>query len=106
MIKVLIVVAAVANSAAFPLVFRGHKIVSPSFKQLEFNGFTHLDMDAMKPATHFPQIDDMQHAIDQVYAEEKIELAKEQSAIRKVTNEFLQSDLHKEAISARYHPII
>jgi hypothetical protein len=60
-----------------------------------------LDVDQYKPPVKIPGLEAMIEKIHQVEDEEESEVKNEQEVIRKVEDEFLNSDLHKEALSMK-----
>jgi len=58
-------------------------------------------LDQYKPAAEIPEMTNLMEHIKQVEEEEESQVKIEQDAIHKVEDEFLNSDLHKEALTMK-----
>ena len=69
-----------------------HKIVVHGHK---------FDMDPYKPPAKVPGLENVMEKIRQIEDEEEADVRKEQDVIKKVEEEYLNSDLHKEALTLK-----
>ena len=85
---------------------RRHPIVGPKPEPIVFHGFLGLDMDAFKPPQREPGFDEFRKQVDQVEQEEHDHILHELDATKKIEQDFLNSDLHKEAVHSKLFPLI
>lgn len=85
---------------------RRHAIVGPKPEPVVFHGFLGLDMDSFKPPQREPGFDEFRKQVDQIEGEEHEHIMHELDATRKIEQDFLNSDLHKEAVQSKLFPLI
>jgi len=83
-----------------------HAIVGARPSPVEFHGFLGLDLDMFRPPQSQPGIEEFRKEVDRADKEEHEFILHELDATRKVEQEFLNSDLHKEAVRSRLFPIL
>ena len=80
-----------------------HSTVIDLPHKITFNGL-HLDLDQFKPRASETGMDSLKAEIVKIGEKEHQQLQAEQDVIKKVENEFLESDLHKEAMTLKFRP--
>ena len=63
-----------------------------------------FDVEKYKPPAKIPGLSDVMDQIRKVEDEEETQVRNEQEAIHKVEDEYLNSDLHKEALTMKLYP--
>jgi hypothetical protein len=85
---------------------RRHDIVGPRPEPVMFNGLLGIDMDALKPPQSLPELEKFRAEMNEVEQAQHDHIMKELEAAKKVEQEFLQSDLHKEALHNKLFHIV
>ena len=86
---------------------RRHSIVGPAPEPVVFHGLLGLDMDALKPPqTMGPAFDKFREDVTEAEQKQHEHIMAEYDAVKKVEQEFLQSDLHKAAVHGKLLHII
>jgi hypothetical protein len=108
MFKYILIIFAASSSEAFakPFRFKAHQKIGPAPKPIKFDGFTHLDIDQYRPPSHLVEFDQILAAQSAIEAEGKAKLVEEEAGFKNVAKEFMESDLHKDAVSAKYEHIV
>jgi hypothetical protein len=85
---------------------RRHRLVGPKPQPVEFHGLQGLDVDTYRPPEHEPALDALRAQIDDMEKKENERIHHQLLAVQKAEKDFLESDLHKEAINARLFHVI
>ena len=92
--------AALAGTATAKNV-RGHHVVGARPRAIEFHGIQGVDLDAVKPPDHETAFDTMREQAHLIELGEAQRFAKQLAATKRVEKEFLNSDLHKQALTMK-----
>ena len=75
-----------------------HSVVGPRPRPIEFHGIQGVDVESDKPEAAEAGFAQMRAKADAIIFAEEDHIAKQMAAARKVERDFLNSDLHKEAV--------
>ena len=86
-----------------PLRKHRHSSIADLPHTITFHGL-HVDLDQLKPPVRETGMDALSKQISTIQEKEHSQLVAEEEAIKKVETEFLNSDLHKEALAIKFRP--
>ena len=96
-----IILAVVCLALADARGVRKPHIVGPKPRPIEFHGIQGVDLDSVKPPEHEAAFDRMREEANLIELKEEEHLHKQLEAAKKVEREFLNSDLHKQALTMK-----
>jgi hypothetical protein len=93
-----------AGTADHPGKFRKHAHHQLNLPhEVVFRGLA-VDMDQYRPPAHIPGMESEMAEISRMEAQEKKEIEAEEKILLNVQKEYLNSDLHKEAMTLKFLP--
>ena len=83
--------------------FHFRRSVGEKPRPIEMPSFTNMDLEAFRPPVHLAGFDLINSRAHEIEAAEQARLDKDAAGIKKVEEEFLESNLHKGALAMQLH---
>jgi hypothetical protein len=102
---VLLVAAALAAVAEGQNFRHLHHIPIGTPRPIEFHGLQRLDLDDFRPPEEGKAFGELSRGYDAIEGKLRDEIRRQISQVRSVETEFLESDLHKEALAMKLRQV-